>query len=107
LIHALKQGGIKDSERWLYGVMKPGREPIAELARVTAKLARSTNAEDEINAKATSDPTIFLRWCEIALGDNKGQRAVLFIDQFEEVFTQIDKETANTFIDLLDHAVAV
>jgi WD40 repeat protein len=106
LIHALKQGSLKDSERWLYGIMKPGREPIAELARVTAKLAKSTNAEDEICTKAASDPTIFRRWCEIVLGDNRGQRVLLFIDQFEEIFTQINKETANTFIDLLDNAIS-
>jgi hypothetical protein len=106
LIHALKQGCLKDSERWLYGTMKPGREPIAELARVASSLAKSTNAQDEISAKAATDPTIFRRWCEIALGDNRGQRAVLFIDQFEEVFNQLNKETANTFIDLLDNAVS-
>ncbi len=107
LMHSLKQGCLKDSGRWLYGIMKPGREPIAELARVTAKLAKSTNAEDEISAKAASDPSIFRRWCEIALGDNKVQRVVIFIDQFEEIFTQINKEKANAFIDLLDNAVAI
>src|SRR5215203_2900839 len=32
LIHALKQGAIKGSERWLYETMKPGREPIKDLA---------------------------------------------------------------------------
>jgi WD40 repeat protein len=107
LIHALKGGCLKDSERWLYGIMKPGREPTAELARVTAKLAGTTNAEDEISAKAASDPTILRRWCEIALGDGKNERIVLFIDQFEEIFTQINKENANTFIDLLDNAVSM
>jgi WD40 repeat protein len=106
LIHAMKQGCLKESERWLYGIMKPGREPIAELARVTARLAKSTNAEDEILARAVSDPAIFRRWCEIALEENEAQRVVLFIDQFEEVFTQINKETANTFIELLDHSVS-
>jgi WD40 repeat protein len=106
LIHALHQGKIKNSERWLYGVMKPGREPIAKLARVTSKLAKSTNAEEEICARAAADPTIFRRWCEIALGDGKDERVVIFIDQFEEVFTQINKEIANTFIDLLDNAVS-
>jgi excinuclease UvrABC ATPase subunit len=31
LIHTLKQGAIKSSERWLYETMKPGRSPISEL----------------------------------------------------------------------------
>ena len=38
LIHALKQGAIKNSERWLYATMKPGRDPIGELGRVIAAL---------------------------------------------------------------------
>jgi WD40 repeat protein len=107
VIHALKQGKIKNSDRWLYGIMKPGREPVAELARVTARLAKSTNAEDEICVKAATDPTIFRRWCEIALGEGKNERAVLFIDQFEEIFTQVNKETTNTFIDMLDNAASI
>jgi WD40 repeat protein len=106
LIHALKQGKIKNSEGWLFGIMKPGREPIAELARITSKLAKSINAEDEICSRAPTDPTIFRRWCEIALGDGKDERVIIFIDQFEEVFTQINRETANTLIDLLDNAIS-
>ncbi len=51
LIHALKQGEIKNSERWLYATMKPGRDPIGELGRVASSLAGSTNPEDEIRAK--------------------------------------------------------
>jgi excinuclease UvrABC ATPase subunit len=70
LIHALKQGAVKEanahSQCWLYATMKPGRDPIGELARVAASLAGSTNAEDEIRAKAMADATIFARWCELA-----------------------------------------
>ena len=38
LIHALKVGAIpsSNSERWLYGTMKPGRDPIGELARIAS-----------------------------------------------------------------------
>src|SRR5687768_2790122 len=40
LIHALKKGAIKDShsERWLYETMKPGREPIKDLALAFSRL---------------------------------------------------------------------
>ena len=75
LIHALKQGAIKNSERWLYATMKPGRDPIGELGRVASSLAGSTNAEDEIRAKAMKDATIFARWCEIALKEGRDKRA--------------------------------
>jgi competence ComEA-like helix-hairpin-helix protein len=105
LIHTLKQGAIKNSERWLYETMKPGRDPLAELARVASSLAKTTNAEDEVRAKGLTDASIFARWCEIALKDGRGKRVVLFIDQFEEVFTQIKaKEERLAFLNLLTHA---
>src|SRR5215207_3270720 len=48
LIHALKQGAINAlrSERWLYETMKPGREPIDELARVASSLAGTLGAAE-------------------------------------------------------------
>jgi len=105
LIHTLKHGQIKNSERWLYATLKPGREPIAELARVASILAGSTNAEDEIRAKAMKDQTIFARWCDISLKEGRDKRVVLFIDQFEEVFTQINAEAERiAFLNLLTHA---
>ena len=110
LIHALKQGAVKEthSEGWLYATMKPGREPINTLARTMAGLVMSTNAEDEIRTKALNDETIFARWCEIALKDGRDKRVVLFIDQFEEVFTQISKEEVRiAFLNLLTHAATV
>jgi len=108
LIPALKQGAIKNSERWLYETMKPGRDPIGELARVASSLANSTNAEDEIRAKAMTDETIFARWCEIALKEGRDKRVVLFIDQFEEVFTQISREEERAaFLNLLTGAATV
>ncbi|MBK9782307.1 MAG: AAA family ATPase [Anaerolineales bacterium] len=108
LIHALKQGAIKGSERWLYATMKPGRDPIGELGRVVSSLASSTNPEDEIRAKAMKDATIFARWCEIVLKEGRDKRLVLFIDQFEEVFTQISKEEERiAFLNLLTHAATI
>jgi len=107
LIHALRQGAIKSlhSERWLYGTMRPGREPLAALAQLTSGLAGSTSAGDEICAKGPTDGTIFARWCEIALKDSRDKRAVIFVDQFEEIFTQIGREEQRlTFINLLAHA---
>ena len=108
LIHTLKQDAIKGSERWLYATMKPGRDPIGELGRVVSSLASSTNPEDEIRAKAMTDITIFARWCEIALKEGRDRRVVLFIDQFEEVFTQINKEEDRVaFLNLLTHAATI
>jgi uncharacterized delta-60 repeat protein len=105
LIHALKRGAIKGSERWLYATMKPGRDPIGELGRVAAGLAGTTNAEDEIREKSMKEASIFSRWCEIALKEGREKRFILFIDQFEEVFTQINREEERVaFLNLLTHA---
>ncbi len=58
--------------------------------------------------KAIKDVTIFARWCEIALKEGRDKRAVLFIDQFEEVFTQINNEEERmAFLNLLTHAATV
>src|SRR5688572_1788525 len=45
LIHALKHGAIKSSERLLYGTMKPAREPIKDLALAFSSL-KSPELED-------------------------------------------------------------
>jgi WD40 repeat protein len=110
LIPALKRGAITDlhSEHWLYGIMEPGRDPMSELARVISGLAESTNAGDEICTKGLTDVTIFARWCEIALKEGRYRRALIFIDQFEEIFTQIKSEEQRTaFLDLLTYAANV
>ena len=60
LIHALKQGTIKDlhSKPWLYETMKPGRDPMGELARVAASLAGTLNPGEDIRTKGLSDATV-------------------------------------------------
>jgi WD40 repeat protein/energy-coupling factor transporter ATP-binding protein EcfA2 len=110
LIHALKRGAISDlqSERWLYETMKPGRDPIGELARVASSLAGTLSAGEDTRTKALSDATVLAQWCEIALKDSREKRTVLFIDQFEECFTQISKEEERVaLLNLLTHAATV
>ena len=108
LIHASKQGAIKGSDRWLYATMKPGRDPIGELGRVVSSLASSTNPEDEIRDKAMKDAAIFARWSEIVLKEGRDKRLVLFIDQFEEIFTQINNEEERVaFLNLLTYAATI
>ena len=108
LIPALKQDSIGGGATWLYATIKPGREPINTLARALAGLVMSTNADDEIRAKAFTDETIFTRWCEIALQNDHDKRVVFFVDQFEEVFTQVSREEERiAFLNLLTHAASV
>ena len=45
------------------------------------------------------------KFAESQLSDRKDQRAVIFVDQFEEVFTQVSKEDERVaFLNLLTHA---
>jgi len=107
LIPALKQGAIESlhSERWLYETMKPGRDPIGELSRVVSGLAGTTKAGEELREKASTDGDILARWCEIALKEGHNKRAVLFIDQFEEIFTQVsNEEECLAFLNLVTQA---
>src|ERR1041385_4766723 len=110
LIPALKQGAIQDlhSERWLYETMKPGRDPIAELGRVASSLAGTLSAGEDIRTKGSSDTTVLAQWCEIAMKDSREKRAVIFVDQFEEVFTQVNHEAERVaFLNLLTYAASM
>src|SRR6266545_2987647 len=106
LIHALKEGKIKGSDRWLYETMKPGREPIKELSLAFSRL-KSPELANYFQAHA-NEINILNECAESVLSGSKTQRFVLFIDQFEEVFTQINQEEERqAFINILSHAGTV
>jgi len=108
LIQSLKVGALKNSEHWLYETMKPTREPFIELARVASSFAGALTAGEDVRTKGLTDATVLAQWCEISLKDGRDKRAVIFIDQFEEVFTQISKEEERmAFLNLLTHAATV
>ena len=109
LLPALKGGLLPGSERWLYATLKPGRDPLEALGRATASLTATLTAADDIHVKGMQDNTVLSRWIEVALGDRRERRAVLFIDQFEEVFTQVSdnaEPVRQAFIHLLEYAAA-
>jgi WD40 repeat protein len=108
LLRALKQGAVSGSEHWLYEAMRPGRDPLDELARVASSLAGSLNAGDDIRSRGQTDSTILHAWAEIALKDNREHRALILIDQFEETFTQVTREPERAaFLKLLTYAATV
>ncbi len=108
LIHALRQGTIKSlhSERWLYETMKPGREPLQELALAFSRL-KSPELASYFQAHA-NEVNILNECAESVLSGRKDQRFVFFVDQFEEVFTQISQEEERlAFLNMLAHAGTV
>ena len=106
LIHALKQGSIKNSDRWLYATIKPGRDPLEALALSFSRLKSPELANyfrEHINKAG-----ILHECAESTLDGRKDQRIVLFIDQFEEVFTQVSMEDERvSFLNLLTYAANV
>jgi len=107
LIHALKKGKIKGSNRWLYETMKPGREPIKELSLAFSRLSKTPELANYFQAHA-NEVDILNQCAESILSGQKNQRFVLFVDQFEEVFTQISQEEEReAFISMLAHAGTV
>ena len=106
LIHALKQGAIKGSDRWQYATMKPGRDPFESLANAFSRL-KSPELGNYFRKNA-NQVNVLHECAESTLTDNKNQRLVLFIDQFEEVFTQIGKEEDRVvLLNLLTHVATV
>jgi len=106
LIPALKDGAIKNSGRWLYATIKPGRDPFEALKSAFSRLKSPELGNYFIQNLAKSD--VLHESTETVLTERKDQRLVLFIDQFEEVFTQINKEEERVqFLNLLTNAAAV
>ncbi|MBI2976920.1 MAG: WD40 repeat domain-containing protein [Chloroflexi bacterium] len=107
LIHALRQGALPGSDRWLYASLAPGRDPLEALARATSSLARSLDAGGDLRTRGLTDTTILHQWAEIALEDRRDRRAVILVDQFEELFAQVPKEREReriAFLSQLTHA---
>ena len=103
LIHALRQDKIQGSGRWLCETMKPGREPVKELALAFSRL-KGPDLADYFQAHA-GEAEVLNKCAESVLRGNKDQRFVLFMDQFEEVFTQVSREDERlAFINMLAHA---
>ena len=105
LIPALKGGAIPKSDSWLYEIIKPGRDPLDALASAFSRL--KSPELGKYFRKNFNQPDALHECAESTLSGRQDQRLVLFIDQFEEVFTQIGKDKAEPFLNLLTHAVTV
>ncbi len=103
LIPTLKKA--RYDEGWLFATLKPGRDPIDALAGAFSRL-KDPGLGKYLRENA-GQASVLHECAELALSERADQRLVIFIDQFEEVFTQLSKDKAQTFINLLDHAATV
>ena len=92
LLPALKKGALPGSERWLYTSLKPGRSPLEALGRAVASLTGNLTPVEDLRTKGLNEPALLQQWLEVALGDQEKRRVILFVDQFEEIFTQLSPQ---------------
>jgi WD40 repeat protein/serine/threonine protein kinase/energy-coupling factor transporter ATP-binding protein EcfA2 len=103
LVPALWRGDIAGSERWFVAEMMPGTRPLDELEIALSRVA--ADRSEQLREHLDRDANGLLRIAALIL-PNDGSELVLIIDQFEEVFTLVEDETARThFLDLIYHAV--
>jgi len=97
LIPHLRSGGMTQSDTWFYISMTPGETPIQTLAEKLNSVA--IDAQPNLIDTLQNDPTGAINLIR-RMVDNTP--IFLLVDQFEEVFTQVNDETEQQqFINLL------
>jgi formylglycine-generating enzyme required for sulfatase activity len=114
LLYELEQGAIAGSDQWARIIVDhPGADPITELftvGRETLGLPYqdSIQLDEQYIAPIKRDKErvhALHRQTDFVLSNQPGKRLLLFIDQFEEIFTAChDKPLRERFVDLILHA---
>jgi hypothetical protein len=108
LLPFLQLRGISDSREWIYlDRVVPGKNPLSELANslVQQPAFRNTYNGLSLQHALASDSLLTLHHLARELVGSTSRKVVLFIDQFEEVFTLTASEERNRFFELVVAAV--
>jgi hypothetical protein len=98
VVPAVLDGRTGFGAGWEWVVFSPGAEPTVRLAEALAEVTRT--AAEEIRAALREDPTAWP-------GMVDGQRGlVVFVDQFEEVFTSCTEGERAAFLAMLEGGTA-
>lgn len=104
LIPAIWRGELPSSERWFVAEMLPGSHPLDELEIALTQVA--ANQTGNLREHLQRDERGLIRAAQLILPDD-GSDLVIVIDQFEEIFTLVEDETARVhFLDLIHSAVS-
>jgi WD40 repeat protein len=90
LIPALRTGAVSGSEKWYVIQMLPGEHPLEELEVALLRIA--VNPPDRLLHQMRDDTRGLSRAIKRSLPDDDSE-VLLFIDQFEEVFTLVRDES--------------
>jgi WD40 repeat protein/serine/threonine protein kinase len=102
LLPALRQRSITNFEGWYVADMVPGNNPMQNL--VAALLSIAVDAPEDLLRRLQASPKGLVQTAENMLL-RMGGNLILFIDQFEELFTQVeDEDVRRHFLDLIYHA---
>ena len=100
VVPTLKQSG----EKWESIVIRPGRDPMASLARMLTPIVRtSTSVVQELEAQARLEERLrtepgYLGSVLRSQARHERHKMLLFVDQFEELYTLVDDlETRQAF----------
>ena len=104
VLPALRSGRVPGSERWYYAEMAPGEAPIEELASALLSVSSSPLPGLEETLREQVDGLAIGVHEALPTKDNK---LLLMVDQFEELFTQVEEESERQcFLDLILNAVS-
>lgn len=104
LIPALRNGALPGSGKWFVVDMIPGMHPIDKLEAALIRVA--ANQASQLREQLQRDERGLLRVADIVLPADNSE-LVIIVDQFEEVFTLVEDETARQhFLDLLRAAIS-
>jgi WD40 repeat protein/serine/threonine protein kinase len=103
LIPALRQGMIAGSQNWFIAQMTPGSRPFEELEAALLRIA--ANNPGSLMATLKSSERGLMR-AVIDIMPQHNSQIVLFIDQFEEIFTLVEDEAERAlFLNSLYYAM--
>lgn len=94
LIPRLRKGAVDGSDQWYFVDKMPGRYPMEELEAALLRIA--VNPPASLLQQMNEDERGLARAVKRVLPDD-GSELVIVIDQFEEIFTQMDSEDDRRF----------
>ncbi|MGD2079009.1 MAG: hypothetical protein PVH18_11540, partial [Chloroflexota bacterium] len=95
LIPALRAGALPGSEKWFVAEMAPGSHPLEELEMALWPIA--VDPPPSLVEPMQRDNRGLLRTLRRILPDEPNAQLLLVVDQFEELFTQVEDEARRTF----------
>ena len=97
------QGNIAGSDKWFVAEMVPGSHPLEELEQALWPVA--VDPPPSLVEPMRRNTRGLLKTIRRILPDEEGAQLLLLIDQFEELFTLVEEERRDFFVDSLLAAI--